>query len=42
MDKKQNTTILDDYEREILDAYESGKLVPSESETDFQTIAAMP
>lgn len=39
MDKKQNKIILDDYEREILDAYESGKLVPSESETDFQTIA---
>lgn len=39
MDKKQNKIILDDYEQEILDAYESGKLVPSESETDFQTIA---
>ena len=31
--------ILDDYENEILEAYESGKLVPSHPETDFQIIA---
>ena len=31
--------ILDDYESEILKAYESGKLVLFESEVDFQAIA---
>lgn len=31
--------MLDDYEKEILDAYENGKLTPLDSETDFQTIA---
>ena len=39
MAKKQNTIILDDYEQEILDAFEKGKLKPAESGTDFQTIA---
>lgn len=39
MDKKNNKIILDDYEQEILEAYENGKLKPSKSETDFQTIA---
>lgn len=39
MVKKQNKIILDDYENEILEAYESGKLIPSHSKTDFQTIA---
>ncbi len=39
MDKKHNKIILDDYEQEILEAYENGKLSPSKSETDFKTIA---
>ena len=39
MDKKQKKIVLDKYENEILDAYENGKLKPSESHTDFQTIA---
>ncbi|OQY00851.1 MAG: hypothetical protein B6I26_06145 [Desulfobacteraceae bacterium 4572_130] len=39
MGKKQNKIIFDDYENEILEAYESGKLKPLHSKTDFQTIA---
>ncbi len=39
MVKKQKKIILDDYENEILEAYESGMLLPSHSKTDFQTIA---
>ena len=39
MQKKQNKLNLDNYESEILDAYENGKLTLSESETDFQAIA---
>ena len=39
MVEKQKKIILDDYENEILEAYESGKLMPSQSKTDFQTIA---
>ena len=39
MVKKQKKIILDDYENEILEAYESGMLIPSHSKTDFQTIA---
>jgi hypothetical protein len=39
MFEKQNEMILDDYENEILEAYESGKLIPSDFQTDFQTIA---
>jgi predicted DNA binding CopG/RHH family protein len=31
--------ILDEYESEILEAYESGKLVSSEAGVDFQAIA---
>lgn len=31
--------ILDDYESEILEAYENGKLVPSDAGFDFQAIA---
>ena len=34
-----NTIILDDYEKEILESYEDGKLRPSKSQIDFQTIA---
>ena len=36
---KKTKIILDDYESEILEAYESGKLVLSESEVNFQAIA---
>ena len=39
MAEKQKKVILDDYENEILEAYESGKLKPSDSKTDFQAIA---
>ncbi len=39
MTEKQKKMILDDYENEILEAYESGKLKPSHSSTDFQSIA---
>ncbi len=39
MTEKQKKIILDDYENEILEAYESGKLKPSNSRTDFQSIA---
>ncbi len=31
---------LDDYETDILEAYEKGELKPSRSQTDFQTVAA--
>jgi predicted DNA binding CopG/RHH family protein len=39
MVKKQKKIILDDFEKEILVAYENGKLKPSKSRTDYQTIA---
>lgn len=39
MSKKQKQIILDEYEKGILSAYENGKLKPSKSRTDFQTIA---
>jgi hypothetical protein len=39
MFEEQKELVLDDYENEILEAYESGKLVPSHSQTDFQAIA---
>jgi len=39
MTKKQNKVILDNYEHEILEAYENGKLKPSKSKTDYQAIA---
>ena len=39
MDKKNNTMELDDYEKDILEAYEKGELIPSKSQTDFQEIA---
>ncbi len=31
--------IFDEYESEILEAYESGKLISSQTKVDFQTIA---
>jgi len=39
MTKKRKEIILDGYEKEILEAYENGKLKPAESKTDYQTIA---
>ncbi len=39
MVKKQKNTDLDEYEKEILEAYESGKLKLSKPRTDYQTIA---
>ena len=39
MTNKQKTIILDEYESEILDAFENGKLKPARSKTDFQAIA---
>ena len=39
MAENQKKTTLDDYENEILEAYENGKLMPSNSQTDFQIIA---
>ena len=40
MAEKGKKIILDDYENEILEAYENGRLKPSESATDYQQIAA--
>ncbi len=40
MMKKQTKIILDDYENEILEAYENGSLKPSKSLTDYQAIAS--
>ena len=39
MGKKQKDIDLDEYEKEILDAYESGELNPLKSQEDFQAIA---
>lgn len=39
MTKKQKTIALDEYESEILEAFESGKLKPLKSQSDYQTIA---
>ncbi len=39
MAKKQKQIMLDDYENEILEAYEKGKLKPSKPKTDFQATA---
>lgn len=39
MANKQKTIVLDDYENEILEAYENGNLKPSKSQTDYQIIA---
>jgi predicted DNA binding CopG/RHH family protein len=38
MDRKKNI-VLDDYEKEILDAFETGRLKPLKEKTDFQSIA---
>ncbi len=39
MRKMQKKIILDEYEKEILEAYENGKLKPSKSRSDYQSIA---
>lgn len=39
MVERQEGTVLDEYEKEILDLYEDGKLRPSKSQTDYQAIA---
>ena len=39
MTKKHKDVVLDEYESEILDAFESGRLKPVKSMTDFQAIA---
>ncbi len=39
MAEKQKKVILDEYEKEILEAYENSRLKPSKSQADFQTIA---
>jgi predicted DNA binding CopG/RHH family protein len=39
MDRKQKKIILDEYEKEVLEAYEDGRLKPSKSQADYQTIA---
>ena len=39
MVKKQKNIDLDEYEKEILEAYESGKLEPSKPQVDYRTIA---
>lgn len=39
MTKKEKKIVLDEYEEEILEAYENGALKPSESRADHQTIA---
>ena len=36
---KKTTMVLDEYESEILEAFESGKLKPVKSQNDFQKIA---
>jgi len=39
MAKKQEKIVLDEYEKEILEAYENGMLKPAKSQDDYQTIA---
>ena len=39
MAKKQKKSVLDEFEQEILEAYEDGMLKPSKARTDYQTIA---
>ena len=39
MAEKQHLMNLNDYENEILEAYENGELKPSEIKTDFRAIA---
>ena len=39
MNRKEKSILLDKYENEILEAFESGKLKASKSKTDFKIIA---
>jgi predicted DNA binding CopG/RHH family protein len=39
MTKKQKKIVLDEYENEILEAYEDGRLKPSKTQPDYQTVA---
>ena len=39
MTTKKKMIILDDYENEILEAYEDGSLKPAKTQTDYQKIA---
>ncbi len=39
MAKKQKKIDFDEYEKEILEAYENGKLKPSKPQADYKTIA---
>ena len=39
MVKKQKKIVLDEYEEEILEAYENEKLKPSKSRAYYQTVA---
>ncbi len=39
MDKNQKNILLNEYESEILEAYENDKLILSESSIDYRTIA---
>ena len=39
MTEKQNPIRLDEYESEILEAYESGKLKPLKPQDDYQAVA---
>ena len=36
---RQKKIVLDEYEKEILEAYENGMLKPSKSQADYQKIA---
>jgi len=40
MAKNEKLIILDDYENEILEAYEKGNLKPSKSQTNYREIAS--
>jgi len=39
MAKKQKKIVLDEYEKEILEAYENGMLKPSKLQADYQAVA---
>ena len=40
MAKKEKITLLNDYENEILEAYEKGNLKPSKHQTNYREIAS--
>ncbi len=39
MVKRKKKIVLDDYEKEILEAFENGMLKPSKSQPDYETMA---